>query len=472
MIDSSSQSAPEAEPNANSAPPAPKATSGSFFEHSLNGFQAWALERPDNPLSRSILPVIGFVEGLLANQPTYLDAKRLAFGDSFCCAGQVVMGEFGAVETALTSPQARTWRLGTTMLEAQHAPNLDVGGRNLFLLSLSDEAAGGSGDREAFRACMETYLLGDAAIARQQDETARQLLDQLAADYVEMNHDPGGDFFTDTSRGLLRFFIRYLHYVLFGLDPDDKASMDLLADLHYDRQGTIYYSAIVSNILLALNRNGFRQVPASIEQVATLYENSPALANFESDNPDFKHMTSRELAKLMVAIMSIAGLQGPLHLAYTSMGHRPLPDYTGRSTKDIDPTHYWDKLDLDDRDALRLYLLECGRLWAPVSASHRVATEPFTLKVAGKERTFPAGTKVLIPMSLGLLSQDFWGPTTYEFNAERENLCPYHMGFHSVGDRSAGRICPGKTIALEMLIDILSVVGKTRRTAPPPETTP
>jgi hypothetical protein len=42
--------------------------------------------------------------------------------------------------------------------------------------------------------------------------------------------------------------------------------------------------------------------------------------------------------------------------------------------------------------------------------------------VAGKARTFPKGTKILIPMLLGMLSEDFWGKTAYEFNADRENL--------------------------------------------------
>jgi hypothetical protein len=40
------------------------------------------------------------------------------------------------------------------------------------------------------------------------------------------------------------------------------------------------------------------------------------------------------------------------------------------------------------------------------------------------------------------------------------------MGFNSVGDRSAGRICPGKNIALDMLVDIIITVGKVRRTLP------
>lgn len=62
-----------------------------------------------------------------------------------------------------------------------------------------------------------------------------------------------------------------------------------------------------------------------------------------------------------------------------------------------------------------------------------------------------------------MLSEDFWGSTVYSFNPQRENLCPFHMGFNSVGDRSPGRICPGKGIALEMLIDVISTVGKARR---------
>ena len=87
------------------------------------------------------------------------------------------------------------------------------------------------------------------------------------------------------------------------------------------------------------------------------------------------------------------------------------------------------------------------------------------MTIEGVERTFPTGTKILIPIIMGLLNEGFWGSTAYEFNAQRENLCPYHMGFHSVGDRSGGRICPGKEISLEMLVDVVSTVGKVRRSS-------
>ena len=432
------------------------------MEQALSNFQAWALENPDQPLSKIFLPAIIFVEGLIANNPTYLDTKRISLGSNFCCAGQVVLGDFTAVETALTSPQARTWRLGASLLEKNHAPNMDVGGRNLFLLALSDGEVASNDDHEAFRRCMQKYLLNDAAIARQQDAIAQNILNKLAADSREMPHGVGGEFFTNDQKGWMGFLVRYLHYVIFGINPDDQEKIALLTDLHYTRQSVLHYFGIVGRVLQNLNLLGQGKLPDLIEQAATIYENSPALANF-TESAEFNGMTRRELAKLMTAILGIAGMQGPLHLGYTAMGYRPLPAYKGRHTSNINLTDYWDGLDLDDRNAVQLYLLECARLWAPVSATHRVATESFQVRIGGKERTFPAGTKVLIPIILGLLDEGFWGDTAYEFNAQRENLCPYHMGFHSVGDRSAGRICPGRDIALNMLTDVLITVGKVRR---------
>jgi hypothetical protein len=442
-----------------------QARTASFMDRVLNGLQIWALQNPDQLLSRVFLRVISLVEGLVANDPTYLDAKRLALGSHFCCAGQVVMGEFKTLETVLTSPQSRTWRLGTSVLDAKHAPNQDVGGRNVFLLSLSDDPSDGSSDHTAFRKCMQDYILNNTARERQRDAIAQQQLDRLAADYREMPHGIGGAFFTDNYRGLMGFMIRYLHYVLFGLNPEDAESVALLTDLHYTRQGTLHYFAGIGSLLQRLNLKGHAKLPELIERVATLYERSPALAGFDQSSANYNGMTRRELAKLMTAIMSIAALQGPLHLGYTAMGYRALPAYRGQRTAAIDPTQVWDKLNLDDRESLRHYLLECARLWAPVSATHRVATQPFTVSMGSQEYHFPANTKVLIPMSLGLLDENFWGATTYEFDAQRKNLCPFHMGFHSVGDRSAGRICPGKDIALDMLIDVMIWVGQVRRSA-------
>jgi hypothetical protein len=167
----------------------------SLMNPALNEFQAWALQNPEESLSKTLLPTIALIEGVIANEPTYLQVKRLAFGANFCCAGQVVMSEFATLEKALTSPQARGWRLGTSVLDPDRAPNQDVGGRNVFLLSLSDRETDGSSNHAAFRSCMQKYLFNSATTDRQEDEIARRLLERLAADYTEMPARYGGSVF-------------------------------------------------------------------------------------------------------------------------------------------------------------------------------------------------------------------------------------------------------------------------------------
>jgi hypothetical protein len=433
----------------------------SLLDKTLNHFQAWAIENPQNLISRTFLPVISFVEGIIANNPTYLDAKRQALGLTFCCAGQVVLGDFKTLETALTSPQARDWRLGTSMLSASHGPGVDKGGRNVLLITLSDAAAGGNHD--VFRKCLDDYFFNEAIVVRQNDQVAKKLIDKLAADYVDrIANNKLEEFFNNDQRDWKGFLVRYIHYVVLGINPDDQEKISMITNLHYTKRGTLYYLT-GSSILEKLNLLGFAQIPELIEKVATIYENSPALANFQENDPKYNNMTRREVAKLMVSLMSIAGLQGPLHFGKTAMGYQSLPAYKGRQTSKIDVKSHWDHLDLSDRTGIQLFLLECARLFLPVTASHRVATEPLTVTIAGKVRTFPTGTKILIPMLLGMLDQDFWGRSAYKFNPQRENLCPYHMGFNSVGDRHAGRICPGKDLVMEMLTDVIITVGKARR---------
>ena len=195
---------------------------------------------------------------------------------------------------------------------------------------------------------MQKYLLNSATTDRQGDEIARRLLDRLAADYTEMPHGRGGAFFTDVKRGWMGFLIRYLHYVIFGINPDDEESIGLLTDLHFTRPSPLYYFAVIGSLLQSLNLFGQGDLSDLIERAATIYENSPALADFQEESSENNGMTKRELAKLMISIISIAG-QGLLHLGYTAMGYRPLPAYKGQQTAEINPTDFWDQLDLDDR---------------------------------------------------------------------------------------------------------------------------
>ena len=440
----------------------PSGEQPSLFRRLLHSFQLWAIPRPNNLVSQLVLPVIRFVEGGLANFPLYLPNMRRWFGPNFCCSGQVVLGEFKELERILTSPQKRTYRLGSTVLTSSALPNTDVKERNIFLLALSDHAAGGDGSHEGFRQAVLDYCLNEASQARQKDETAEALFDRLVADYRELPHGRGEAFFTTEGRGWPDFLIRYVHYALFGIDPQDEEKVGLFTDVYFTRRGPSHYFAVLGPLAERLNLFGQGGISQSIEEIAKVYEASPALADFVDGDDTYKAMTRYELAKLMTSIVSIT-TQGPLALGNIAFGNLAFPDYVGTETASIKQEDVWDTLDLGDRDALERYLLECARLWPPVSATHHVAPEEFTAKIGDKDYTFPADTIVMVPMSLGLMDEEFWGPTTYKFNPDRENLCPYHMGFNSVGDKSAGRICPGKGLALDMLSECLVRLGEVRR---------
>ena len=93
----------------------------------------------------------------------------------------------------------------------------------------------------------------------------------------------------------------------------------------------------------------------------------------------------------------------------------------------------------------------------------RVATEEFTVKMLGRDRTFPAGTVILIPISLSMFDKNVWGDNAYAFDLNRPCLIEKSMMFHSVGERHAGRMCPGKYFTLNMVTDIIIKCGKARR---------
>jgi cytochrome P450 len=99
-----------------------------------------------------------------------------------------------------------------------------------------------------------------------------------------------------------------------------------------------------------------------------------------------------------LAMMSLAGMVGPLTHGLIATGFREFNNYEGQETHKIDVTKVWDQLDLENRDEVKRYLFECGRLRTPVSNSHRLATEDFTIKIRGKNRTFPKGTTIFIPI--------------------------------------------------------------------------
>eukprot|EP00542_Grammatophora_oceanica_P009934 CAMPEP_0194044462 /NCGR_PEP_ID=MMETSP0009_2-20130614/15928_1 /TAXON_ID=210454 /ORGANISM="Grammatophora oceanica, Strain CCMP 410" /LENGTH=448 /DNA_ID=CAMNT_0038688991 /DNA_START=49 /DNA_END=1398 /DNA_ORIENTATION=- len=435
------------------------------FQESLsNGFQVWALKRARwNPIRALTMPFISWKEGIDANKGSYLHRKRLVLGSNFCAAGGVWLGDFESVAEALTEPQARGYRLASSLLDPAHLPMKPDNGREVFLLSLSQEGAGGDGTWEGVREAVNVYLTNNPeTYGRQEDATAKKLVDNLAESYKTLGHSD--EFFTNGEKGLMDFLLRYLHYVIFGLDPFDEEKMAVIRALHYDSASAAYHLSAVGNFFQLIK---FKNWPEQFTAAAEVYMNSPDIAKFPENEEKYANLTRMELARLMVSIMALAGMVGPLTLAVIVLGHRPLNEYEGQETHKIDVTKVWDTLDLSNRVEVAKYMFECGRLRNPVSNSHRIVTkkEKFTVKIRGKDQTFPAGTEVFIPMLLGMIDEKKWGPTTYEFDHNRENVVEDNMIFHSVGDRTNGRICPGKEVAVKMMTDVLIELGKVRRSS-------
>ena len=160
--------------------------------------------------------------------------------------------------------------------------------------------------------------------------------------------------------------------------------------------------------------------------------------------------------------MAIAGLVGPKHILLAGMGCSPLPDYkeTTEKVSKIDVPAIWDSIDLDDSKEVDDFIHEVGRLWNPVGHTHRVATEEFTVKILGRDRTFPKGTVISIPINMSMINKNVWGKNPFVFNHKRHNVQKDSMIFHAHGTKHGGRICPGTWTGLNMIREIFVECGK------------
>jgi len=188
------------------------------------------------------------------------------------------------------------------------------------------------------------------------------------------------------------------------------------------------------------------------------------MAEVPEEVTSFK-LSKYEVAHMTIPIMSIAATLGPRDMIQYAMGALKLPnhDTPGVHTDKIDVCSIWDGINLDDRDEVVKYIYEVNRLRPPVGHSHHVAVEDFTVKILGKDRTFPKGTVILIPISLTMLDKNKWGSDVHEFNLDRKDLVDNSMIFHSVGNMTNGRMCPGKEFGLNMSVQVVTECGKARR---------
>jgi hypothetical protein len=242
-------------------------------------------------------PVNAFItlyQSKTANSAVYLHQKRVRYGKNFACAGGLWMSDFEEVKKNLIEPQARAYKLAPSQLRKDVLPKS-------FLLSLSQAGAGGNGDWEAYRAAVNEVIFDDSVKDRWGDSTARKLIDDLAEDYKSNKMDDKLDiFFESNDSGLNLFLAKYLHYVIFGIDPSNEKAIKAIVKFHYELRSAAYHVNVISQILFRKNES---EVEQALSEVAKIYEESPTISKMNENEERYKNMTKRELSLLMVSIM-------------------------------------------------------------------------------------------------------------------------------------------------------------------------
>jgi len=418
-------------------------------------FQAWALQYPGSPLTRAMAPPIEVAESIfIGSRDGQMLQLREDYGDNFAAAGMVWLGSFADTSLAVTTPQERTYQLGEHPLLYDNLPDVE-NSRLVFLLALSDQAAGGSGNHEAFRNCFVDHMLEHPDVeACRLDSTAASLLDALASDYAALPHAGVSDeFFSSTTQGLYPFIQKYLHYVMLGIDPSDSDIQGVLVQF-FSGQTPIGHYFWPHGYVLSYTE--------LIDEVAAIYLASPAFARFVENDPAYFSMTNRELAVLAASILRIAGVQGFYQASKIVLGAWKMPVFPG-STEGFDQRTVWDSLDLSDVLQVQQYIAECLRLDNPVTVVHRVASAEFSVDIDGSSYTYPKGTRIGIPLWLGNTDKKFWGESAYIFNSSRSELMDNALSFNSRGDTHVGRECPAKLLVMQTLTSMLQKLGAMRR---------
>lgn len=320
--------------------------------------------------------------------------------------GEVCLSGFSDVAHAITTPQARTFRLGRTPHAPRRMPK-GVNGRNIWMLSLSQKGAGGDGTHEALRKSMEDHVIGADALKRQKDSVAQFIVHQLLVDYKATTRVIGkknkkivtnAKFYTDN---WLVFWTKYMHYCLFGINPLDETKISVMRNFFYNRNRplAVLYHAMLIGPLVGLLKQALPRALRTLQKSTRNHRHSPRSS---------KHR-KKSNSKAWVG-KGHGPSYGQRRYSWTDdscrycFGISTPSEHQFAKNKKIDVTKVWDtKIDLNSKTDVEQYIYECGRLAQPVSATHRVATEPFTVKIGGRDRTFPTG--------LSMVNEDFWGDT-------------------------------------------------------------
>jgi len=294
---------------------------------------------------------------------------------------------------------------------------------------------------------------------------------------------------TKSRDGLPGFVLRYMHYVLFGLDLPD-AQFTQLCDLYFNPGSGLSESTLililqryVGALLECTGDKTMKALPGRKEAAIDLYLTTPAMQGYSDDAV----LPVREFLNAFITILGLAGLMGPLGAA-----SHTLANYKGYIPED----YAWA---FGDREGILLGVLEAMRMQPAVFGSGLVSSFPIRCPFAqgeGKTTVYPTGTPVHV--NFVALNKDpaVWGEKAAKWDPKGHSELLTKSGgpypnFNSWGGvdgdgadnaddaRSKGRECPGKELSLTMLVDLVEFVLNPQEPAelagaasPPPSPPP
>lgn len=392
-----------------------------------SGTQMWCLRHP-NFLTRGILTLLYSVEVAsysISGAKTFLTRREALFGSNYAALGRLIVGEYAATADIIKMPQKRGNFLGPARLKGKRLPHG-------FLLSLSDEGAGGDGLHEKLAKFFWDSIIVPSQASFPTDTALQKIVDDFAQEIKGFGASPTKD---QIKAPVERMMIRYMMRTLFQIEVTE-AQVDTVQVLFYTGGLTTNYIArLVSPFALpSFLLGGMRSTMA---KVVSWVENSNALADYAPGDVN-ANFSKGEWAELVTAVVGIAALGGSGDLVI-----RMLSEYPAGQPK----------TDLDDDRAVMNVVLESARREAPVNNINVVLAQARTFKIQGKDIELPPGTVVAACIGLASLDADEF-PDPEAFNPNRDNLISALLNYNSVGYQETGaigrRACPGRNIATTM----------------------
>lgn len=382
----------------------------------------------------------------------FINRQSMYGNNIFCTHNRVHVWDQSESERLLLEEQDRGCYLGATDLVKSHMP-YDEKNRKLNLLEMSGLEVGNNSsisDHKAFRNALLSLTTSAACMNRisPSNPVMLSITNKLKEKFTVTSGDKK-DLKSICAVALPEYLLRGLTWAIFDMDLTDT-EYDILNDT-YDATGA---SAVLWHIWGLGNCMSKSNQENKYLNAARVYDRSPIIKNWV-EKAEYNYLTKNGLLTLIERVITLAAIPGP----YNNLANVIL-NKNNSIPKDF-------KMPIHDREKLRLVLLEENRINPAVLGSAIVTDKHYVCPFSagnGKSTNmiFPPKTPVEVNFTLNGLNADIWHKPKEFLPFERNLWGPtsHYTMFNGVGD-SGPRLCPGRDLALELMITALQSIYET-----------